>query len=283
MSKPVFDIASPNTTIDDWQNCRLFMEINRYHFYYVVLNVNKSVMALKYYQFPVKNNDEMIASLEEIVKDDNVLQEKMKEFTVIYNWPENCLVPQKYFNVELNNSFLDLVHGDANNGIVMSEKIGGLEMYNIYRVPHEVHNFFQSHFPTSKFRHHNSLWMEYQQQEKLDFQDRVSVLFYLNEIVVAVIANGKLQVAQTYRYQTTEDIAYYLLNIYHRFNLKQTETPLLVSGMIELNSTIHEELLKYFLRVQTDSPPSGIAEKGQFQIFPEHYFSPLLKLVLCVS
>ena len=284
MNKPVFDILQhdDDSTID-WHDCRLVVEINQHYFYYVVLNGENSIVALKYYQFSARNHTEMIGSAKEIMKEDHVLSEKMKDYAVIYNLPENCLVPETYFNMDLNKDILQLLHGDMNKGMVFSEKIPNSDTYNIFRIPLELHDFFEARFPACKYWHYYSLWLKCIQWPGDENNEKASVVFYPNVIIVAVIVGGSLQVIQAMEYQTAEDVIYHMLNIYSRFGLKQEETVLEISGMVVRNSAMYEELVKYFLLVKTDSLPEGLQVSEDFKSFPEHFFSPLLKLALCVS
>jgi hypothetical protein len=282
MYKPVFDIVSEDLADVEWFDCRLVMEVGHQYFHYVVLKGNNSVVALKYYQFASRQNKETKEILEDIIKQDIVLKERMKECVVIYNYPENCLVPEIYFDDELNNKMLDLVHGDLNRGISHSEKIRGWDIYNIYRIPQELSGFFQRYFLCGRASHFYSLWLECQHVAGEDQPDAVSAIFYPNEILTTVIAGNQLQLVQSFNYKSAEDIAWHLLNIYKRFNLSQSQTPLQIGGMIAQNSAMYEELLKYFLVVNPYSLPEGLIVTEQFSSYPEHFFSPLLKLAVCV-
>ncbi|MEO5996022.1 MAG: DUF3822 family protein [Chitinophagaceae bacterium] len=283
MSTPVFDIIHDELASVDRLDCRLLIEVNPHYFYYTVLKSDNRVMALKYYQLTYNNNQEMVNSLEETLNDDPLLKEKMKECLVVFNWPENCLVPRKYFDKDLNKEMLGLLHGNVNKGMMMSEKINGGEIYTIYRIPPVLDDFFQRRFPGCNYRHYYTLLLECSLKEELSAIDYVSIIFNTKEITASVFINKQLQVIQNLPYQTSEDIAWQLLNIYQQFDLKQEETPLQVGGMIDKNSAMYEELLKYFQSVHTDTLPTGISVPSSFESFPEHFFSPILKLALCVS
>jgi hypothetical protein len=56
---------------------------------------------------------------------------------------------------------------------------------------------------------------------------------------------------------------------------------LCISGLIDSQSALYSELLKYFPEVREDGIPEGIETNGLLEEFPAHYFSPLLKMSLC--
>lgn len=282
MNTPVFNIIPKHLPPDDYENCRLVIEMNPDYFCYTVLH-GKSVIGLKYYQLSYNNNQEMVNLLEETVNEDGVLKEKMMSCSVLFNWPENCLVPRTHFDKELNKGMLALMYGYLNKGLMLSEEINGSDMYIIYRIPPVLDNFFQRYFPACTYCHYYNLWLDYKFKNEQTVADHVSIVFNPKEIIVAVFLSNKIQVIQNLTYQTPEDIAWQILNIYQRFYLKQEETPLLVGGMIDENSAMYEELLKYFQFVELERMPKQIVVPEELLSFPEHFFSPLLKLASCVS
>jgi hypothetical protein len=282
MIKPAFYIASPADAHEEWQDCRLIMEIDQQHFYYVVLNATGTLMALKYYQFSTRHYREVIENMQQILKEDTVLKEKMKESTVLFNWPENCLVPAPYFDAAHSREIVELVHGDLNKGVILNDKIDSWDIYNVYRIPVEVNDFFSNQFPGGRYAHLYSMWVKCQQKDDL-LQENVNVIFYPEKILVMVITGGQLQLIQNFEYQTAEDIASHLLQVYQQFQMNQEETVLRISGMIELKSALYQELLKYFLVIETLPLPTELTLAEDLQAYPEHYFSPLLKMAACAS
>lgn len=281
MNKPVFNLLLDNTSSGQWHNSTVVMEVNHQYLHYVVLDESKSAVLIRYYQFPKKNMPEIIDSLDEICKEDDILKASIKPPVIIYNWPGNCLVPDNFYNADLNQDFLDIMHGDANRGKILSEEIHGYHICNVYGIPSRIYELVMHYFPDSRHWHHHSIWLKSQHQAN-DSRHRVSIIFYLNELVAAVFVAGNIQVIQSMKYQAAEDVAYFLLHIYQHFNLNQTETVLQVAGMIDQHSAMYEELLKYFLFVETDILPVNFPEAGKFDPYPQHFFSPLLKLAACV-
>jgi hypothetical protein len=283
MSTPVFNIIQDEKTSIQWQHCRLVIELNPNYLYYAVLNEDNTVVALKFYQLNYNNNQEKVNLLEETVNEDPVLQQKMMSVRIIFNWPENCIVPRVYFDKDHSREMLGLMFGYLYKGLLLSEKLSEADMFIIYRIPPVLDDFFQRRFTGCTYRHYYSLWLDTRNKNVKSPATQVNIIFNPNEIIAAVFINGQLQVMQNHPYQTPEDIAWHMLNVYHRFNLKQEETPLLVGGMIDQNSAMYAELLKYFINIEFDSMPEGINLPEQFQSFPPHFFSPILKLALCAS
>jgi len=281
MPKTLFDISTTEEPID-WQHCRLIMEVGQHIFSYAVLNGSKRLLRLRFHELDAPNGRELREMLEEIVVNDEVLKENMKESVVIYNFPESHLVPEKYFNINMTAGLVELMHGDLNKGVILSEKISGYSQYNVFRVPSDIHGMFQRHFTRGKYWHYYSLWMECRQKQNGQREDGLSVIFYPRRILVALTGDGEIQLFQSFEYEAADDVAYYLLNICRQFGREPETISLRMSGMIDESSTLHNEILKYFGQAELESFAPAKAVTA-LQEYPSHFFSPLLKLATCVS
>jgi hypothetical protein len=138
-----------------------------------------------------------------------------------------------------------------------------------------THSALVSQFSTAIFVHQYSILIK-----KLPGSgNELNVIFYPNKIVAVLSKGGRLQIAQTFKFQTPEDVVYHLLNVCHQFDAMQVNVEL--SGMIEKDSNMFKEVSKYFLTTFTGLPPAfnypeEIMEK------PSHYFSHLFSIALCV-
>jgi hypothetical protein len=281
MAKTLFDIAASEEAID-WQHCRLIMEVGQHIFSYAVLNGNKRVLRMRVHELEAANNQELMDMLEEILESDEMLKEHMKESVVIYNFPESHLVPEKYFNINITAGLIDLMHGDLNKGVILSEKIGGCAQYNVFRVPGDIHGLFQRHFSRGKYWHYYSLWMECRQKQNGQRDEYLSVIFYPRRILVVVVRNKEIQLFQSFDYEAAEDVSWYLLNICGQFGLLPETVPVKMSGTIDDSSTLYNEILKYFGQTELEAfnPAAALPALDEY---PAHFFSPLLKLATCVS
>lgn len=281
MANPVYDITPADLNSVNWLSCRLVMEMNEQYFLFVVLSEDSELVALKYYPFSINETYPLREQLYEIVKGDEVLHKNMKEFFVVYNVAENSFIPESVFQYEFSNQVLEFVHGDLRKGMLLSEKLEEAQLYNVFRVQEEIHEFFTTGFPSARFFHYFSLWMKCLLAGSM--QDKVTLVFYPKNLLVAVTVSGKPQLMQTLPYQTPEDVAFYLLNIFANHQFSQEETTVFVGGLVDVDSTVFEELLKYFQNVETIDMPTEVTLPGNAPSFPAHFFSPILKLALCAS
>jgi hypothetical protein len=94
--------------------------------------------------------------------------------------------------------------------------------------------------------------------------------------------NGQLQVIQNFEFNTPEDAIYHLLNICQSFETDATQTILTVSGMVDADSNLYNELHKYFLQINFADLPDNFKYTEEIKNYPVHYFSHLFATAICV-
>jgi len=278
MAKILFDIPVAHEP-SDWTDTHLVMEVSPHIFSYAILGREKKILQLRFYEMDARNNQELTEELRGIIVADEMLKAGIQKETFVYNFPESQLVPEKYFNENAGKNLIELLHGDFNKGITLNERIEGRPQYNVFRVPAGVHNLLQENFANGQYWHYYSLWIQYAQKQPDDRADRLSVMFYPNHILVAAVKDKELHLLQSYEYQAAEDVGYYLLNICGQLQLSPEDTPVILSGMIDISSALYTEIFKYFGRVEMEEFPGTKPAED----YPAHFFLPLMKLALCVS
>lgn len=214
---------------------------------------------------------------------DELLQHQWNEVIIVYNFPDSSLLPEKYFDIGMNKSISELLFGNAFKGLILSEKIPAWDVYNIYRIQREVHGVLQQKFPGVRYWHYYSILLSSIDKQAEMHDSLLKCIFYPEKCIVAFLKGTQLQLLQTFQYETPEDVSYFLLTICRQFEATQESSKLLVAGLIEQQSALYTELLKYFEHIECDRIPEEIQTQDLLQNFPDHYFSTILKMALCVS
>lgn len=277
MTTADYSIVAPDLDALTTSQCRLLIKANSRFLHYVIIHNNNTVVALKYYQFIPAEGKAITEWLDEVAANDDLLKKEWAAVDLIYAVPESQLIPAGLFKENPARELLEITNGDLKKGSLSIGKIDNAAIYTIFQVPTEMQQFFRNNFTTARIKHYYDLWM----QEETN--DGVYAVFYPNELLVKVIKQNKLQLIQTYTYQTPEDAAYYLLAIYAQYEFFPEEAPLHISGMIVRESAIYDELLKYFRTIETCDMPASLTLAAGFEDYPSHFFSPILKLAVCAS
>jgi hypothetical protein len=283
MFRATFNIVSETASAEEWKNSHLLMEVGDKSFCYVVYRKDpQHFLGYRQYNLEFIPGKTTYETLIEILTGDEFLQQLYQEAIVIYNYTDSNLMPEKFFHVGLNKPATELVYGNARKGLLLSEKVNGWNFYNIYRIPREVHTLMQQKFAAGKYWHYYSLLLAGVQKDQAPAANAINMIVEADQFIVLVIKDQQIQLLQTYNYQTPEDVSYQLLAICQQFGMNQEEAALTISGLIDEESNLYQELLKYFLLMKWEKLPDSIGLEETFSQYPQHYFSPLLKMALCV-
>lgn len=283
MLKPAFQIEVPDIPDEDLLQCRLLVEVNAHSFSYTLLNQrNMGPLVIKYFQLDQVRDKTLIETLREILENDPLLKRTVKETLLVYNFPESSLVPEALFSMDTNKDVIDIVHGNLQKGLVLSEKIPWWELFNVYRISPELHHLLQQQFTAGKYWHFYSLLLKsYKMFDSGDGQDRLKVIFYPDKMVILVVREGKVYLMQTFQYQDARDVAYHLLNTCRQLGIDPEKIKVLVGGLIDRQSALSEELHKYFLKIDFEHIDESIKITDELKELPLHYFSSILKMAVC--
>jgi hypothetical protein len=285
MIRPSFDITALNISPVEWEQSILLLEVSANFLGCVWYNQPKQkLLGVRHYNIEGTVDKTSMVLMEELLRDDLMLNSRVSRVVMVYHYPDSTLVPENYFQAELNRPVLELLFGDAEKGLVMSEKVDILPVYNVYRIPPDIHKLFQQKFTSSSYWHYYTLQLSFFQVEKDSPADlaRIRVMFYADKFIVGAFRDGELLILQSFNYQTPEDVSYYLLTVLKAHDVKQENVVLKISGLIDEDSILYTELNKYFQYLAWDPLPAGIDPAGILKQFPSHYFSPLVRMALCV-
>ncbi|HEY4209695.1 MAG TPA: DUF3822 family protein, partial [Puia sp.] len=142
----------------------------------------------------------------------------------------------------------------------------------------------QQEFTAGKYWHYYSLLLKsYKMFDSSagEGQACLKVIFYPDKMVALLIKEGKVHLMQTFHYQDSKDVVYYLLNTCRQLDIDPEEVRLLVGGLIDKQSALSEELYKYFLQVDFEHIDESIKVTDELRELPLHYFSSILKMAVC--
>lgn len=273
--KPSYDIRS---TITDTARSSLFIEINMQGMSYLVLNGAECDVLVSYH-FPAGSSaDDTASLLKDIVSKEPLLQQVFKKVHIIYAYPMQVLVPQSYFKSELQKDMLALLNGNAEDVIIKNDFMSRHQLHNVYSVPRQVNATIDYLFSADYTTHQYSLLPDVLKEDG----DHLYCIFNTHYFTVMLIKIGALQVIQRFDYKAPEDVAYYLLHLCESFDVPPADIKIHLNGLIDASSNLYSELAKYFLYLQFEKLPDNYIYPEAFRDYPEHFFSHLFAVALCV-
>lgn len=284
MMQPAYYLAAENIEIADFSQCRLFMFVDDVSLCYVVLNIAAgNLVCIKYFHFSEANHKERMEIMREILTVDELLAKQMGEAFLVYGFPESTLVPDNYFDESLNKEFTSVMYGSLEKATVLNEKVPWWDIYNVYRVPAGIQKIFYDKFRSAKPMHQYSLLLKsHKKFNATELRESIYVIFFEKKIIVSIYKKNQLQLMRQFEYAGEADVLYHLLNCCELLNMNREEVNMQVSGFIDEQSGLYNEVIKYFPNTFFEENGETIQLTAEFEKLPQHYFSALLKLASCV-
>ena len=273
---PSFNIQA---TEIDFETAQLFTEAGPMGFSLVDLGADNCFKAVVIYPFSSGTSESEIAEeLNSICNSENLLKKKYSRSHIFWAFTESILVPAELMNADRNLNMLNLVFGDAKQGIIHSDFLYNHNLHHVYRIPEAVIDIFSAALPVTPQTHLFSAMVNRDMPEG----NHLFTVFYSNSLTIMLCKDGKLQVIQNFNYTHADDCVFHLLNVCKGFDVKPDSVILHINGMIDENSGLYAAIYKYFLNIEFDKLPDSYTYADEIINHPPHFFSHLFSLASCV-
>jgi len=273
---PSFNIQA---TEIDFETAQLFTEAGPMGFSLVVLGADNCFKAVVIYPFsPGIIETEIADKLKEICNSENLLKKQYSRSHNFWAFTESILVPAELMNADRNLNMLNLVFGDAKQGIIHSDFLYKHNLHNVYRIPEAVIDIFSAALPVATQTHLFSAIVN----RDMPGGNHLFTVFYSNSLTIMLCKEGKLQVIQNFNYTHADDCVFHLLNVCKGFDIQPDSVTLHINGMIDENSGLYAAVYKYFLNIEFDTLSGDYTYDEAIKNHPPHFFSHLFELASCV-
>jgi hypothetical protein len=249
----------------------LLLELGEDHVNYAFLDKeNNSIGKMMYFEFQEADLHSSINSLL-----DEFSGAGIEKVVVCSAFPHSVFIPSSQRSEA--GALLSAIY-EHTSDVVLKDEIPQWQISNEYGLPVEIHETIWNSFPDVSYIH--SYTCALKTYNGVDAPDQVALHFSPRRFRVIVKKEGKLQLAQVYTYQTPLDVVYYLLKICSELGLDQNQAVLVLSGLIEEDSAMYQQLHSYFTNIEF-ATPAGITMPDHG--LPQHYFHSLNTLASCAS
>ncbi len=239
------------------------------------------ILAFELFSLDKGVNDDWNDIFYEIKAISQVFNFSYKKVTCFFNNEEALLIPEKLLTATSAEDYLSLVYGESTRYDVKYEKLLATKVFiNAYRVRKAITELLSRHFIIYQVSHTYSTILNDVMRRPIIDPAFIKIQFYTNHFIVAVWKEERFQMIQSYRYQASEDVLYYLMRITQQYGFELSEVSLEVSGFIDKELSLFTQLSSLFKNITTDSMQSvGVFQKVESE-YPSHYFTPFYKLTL---
>jgi hypothetical protein len=196
---------------------------------------------------------------------------------VSYDFPQSTLVPWDHFKQEDTSALLRNLYGINSGSSIISESIGEWQVYNVYAIPKELHDWINGKYAAASYWHQYTLLLK--SMNTTQEGDRLLVDLRRDDFTLVAARGNKLLLATSFHYSTPEDVLYYLLKVVQEFGFSQQEVNLSLSGLVDKQSALYKELYQYFIHVGFREAGWNIPDSE----YPSHFFTSLNDLARCAS
>jgi hypothetical protein len=208
---------------------------------------------------------------------------KYKAVTAIIASEFFTMVPQALFEASAAESILRFNTNLNFEAAILSNQINSVESTVIQAVPVNLKKGLEKIFGEIKLMHHTEpLIIESMTQFKNSNESTLLTHIQNGHFELMAIANHKMIFFNSFKFVTTEDVAYYTLLVCETLKLNPEEITLKLCGEIEKKSAIYALLYKYIRNIEFLNSHRTFKYSGGFSPLPSHFFFNLINTAHCV-
>ena len=219
-----------------------------------------------------------IASLKECFFQNDCLIWSYKQVNVVCVTPCYTLVPEEAFEERQKEKLLAFAVSSP-VGRCLSNKLKDEHAELVFGMDEEVYEFCSRSLVNPHFVHHvGSLLALWKKQSHARLPRQLYVVLHRRRMDVACYAQGNLLFVNSFEYEHTDDILYYILYVWKQTGMDQQKDQLRLFGDVTLRSTVTNTLRNYLQYIDPLEIPSEAYLMG-----PEVLQAPLdlIALTLC--
>lgn len=265
----------PSTPIAAGQGQKLRVEIGSH---YVACYISEEGQPIAFEFFELDNDiNEWSDIIFEVKTNSLLLNSHSGNVDIRYNFKEVLLVPMEKLTSAAAADYLTLIYGESLNHEIKHDKIADQAgMLTIYRIRSSIVDQALRHFHLFQAQH---VYTDIINQLLLrtDLPDNfLKIQVYPNSFISVLLIGRQVQMIQTFSFETTEDICYYLLTILKEHAVAINDTSLEMSGFIEPHGELHRRLQQLFHNRHFQNLPETSLLPGMLENNHSHTFTPFI-------
>lgn len=246
----------------------------------VLDNLTNDFLAFEKYPLKKINADLTIADqLDKIVADHEWLGAGFKRVDASIVTERFTLVPSAFFDSTKISDYLKFNHPVSEDDVIVNDVLRNAEARNVYAMDAKLEKSLKKISSSVRIRHHFSPLIERTLSVNKNKTSRRALAHVQNQRFDLVISEGgKLLLANSFTFQTSEDFIYYLLFACEQLKMNPEELDLEITGEIETDSALSSIAKKYIRNVHFGQRPVEARFAKGFEQFPSHFYHILFSL-----
>jgi len=192
------------------------------------------------------------------------------------------LVPSPLFQSSKKQDYIELNHQlhDPLEFTFLSEEVSGVKSQLVYAFPTNLYRYLSGTFGKIQFHHYLTPCLEAISLRAIG-KESMHIHIGSDRFDVCYFANEKLQLVNSFTYQSTEDFIYYLLYVMEQLKINRDRIPLFIQGEFEESSHLIDLIHNYVRSPQIVERSKAINYSKPLDQLPRHQYANLFNLYLC--
>lgn len=224
-------------------------------------------IALKHYK--IKEDllkDDYHKSIRDILKKDVDLNAEYKNVRLLYCSDKNTLIPTPYFDKNLLKKYFEFNHIMDDLDEIHFDKIECINAYNIFTLPNQVAIDLTQQFKNVLFFHHATPFIENHiknNTSKIGYKVFVKQNPSFFDLMVTKAKD--LLLYNSYQHKTIDDIVFFILYVFDKYNISAKGTGLVLQSSIEDKEDLKSSLKTYIENVKHEETSNNFNYSNSFK------------------
>jgi len=258
MIKEIIKITNKNVDFLNLQENHLSIQLSLDGFSFCVYNkIQKKLGAFAVYEFQNESISpyKYLELVTQLYNDEILLQVKYNSVSVSHSNNLVTQVPKPFFDKNNLSNYLQHTVKVLENDYIAYDEVSSSEIINVYIPFVNINNFLLDTYGTFIYKHSSTILIEKLLNNYKNFEgDFCFVNVSNNNFEIIVLKNKKLELFNSFTFNTKEDFIYYILFTAEQLNLNPEEFNLVLLGDIEKESELYTILYQYIRNINFYKP-----------------------------
>ncbi len=222
------------------------------------------------------------ADFSSLLKKDKVLSRDFKEVRVMMECHPSTIVPDRLFRAEDKVTYLSTTASVSPKSKTHSDFLPFNKSHNVYACPKDLMAVSKTAFPYGKFMHYSTaLMLGWHYHHQTNGPTGIYIHIRNEQMDISLFNKGEMTIFNSFEYQTSGDFLYHVLLLYNRFSLDPKETPVFLSGEINIQGELYQRVYRYVNHISFTPIIKIWQFDDKFPAFGKHRFFDLFALASC--
>lgn len=194
--------------------------------------------------------EKLLERVKDVFKKEKLLQYKYGSTNVSHVNELSSLVPKSLFDEDNLKDYIRFSSKTYDNDYIVYDEFENQDMVNVYIPFVNVNNFFLERFGSFEYKHFSTVFIS-NLLSTYKFSEHPHLFVHLdkNRMFLVAISQNKLQIYNSFSFQTKEDFLYYILFTAEQLNMNPETFELVLSGLVRKEDKLFSLAYRYIKKV----------------------------------